>query len=245
MGLAAPAAGDLEAVADLDALHRLDAHQRLGQQAVELAVPVHVAAEPDRHAVGQHLDDAAERVAVLGRRLDLVDHRRLGLGVEAAHLGRVDRARGRPARGGRVGVGAHRPELDHVARRSRCRAWPSSALASAPAATRAAVSRAEARSSTSRASVEAVLLHAGQVGVAGAGLGERLRRSRPGAGDISSVHLPLPLAVADLDGHRRAEGAAVADAAEEGELVLLEPHAGAAAVAEPAAGQLVAGSPRR
>ena len=37
----------------------------------------------------------------------------------------------------------------------------------------------------------------------------------------------------------RAEGAAVADAAEDRDLVLLEAHPGAPAVAEPAAGQLV------
>ena len=74
---------------------------------------------------------------------------------------------------------------------------------------------------------EVVLLHAGQVGVAGAGRGQR-RGGGPGSGR----HLlgPLaagPLAVGDLDGHRRAEGAAVADAAQEGHLVLLEAHAGA------------------
>ena len=63
VGLATPPAGHLEAVADLDALDRLDAHEGLGQQGVELAVPVDVAAEADRHAVGQHLDHAAERVA--------------------------------------------------------------------------------------------------------------------------------------------------------------------------------------
>ena len=39
---AAPAAGDRDALADLDRLHRLDAHQRLREQAVDAAVPVHV-----------------------------------------------------------------------------------------------------------------------------------------------------------------------------------------------------------
>ena len=87
--------------------------------------------------------------------------------------------------------------------------------------------------------VEAVLLHAGQVGVAGAGLGQRRLVVAPGAGDISSCHLSGgPLGVADLDGHRRAERAAVADAAEQRDLVLLEAHPRPAAVAEAAAGQL-------
>ena len=99
MGRAPPPAGDLEPVADLDALHGLDAHDRLGEQRVELAIPVHVAAEADRHAEAEHLDDAAERVAVLGRRLDLVDHRLAGVEVEAAHLVLVDRDRAAPASG--------------------------------------------------------------------------------------------------------------------------------------------------
>ena len=83
--------------------------------------------------------------------------------------------------------------------------------------------------------VEAVLLHARQVGVARPGLGQDGGR-RAGLGR----HLlgPLgPLGVGDLDGHRRAEGAAVADAADQGDLVGLEAHAGAPAVAEPASGQ--------
>ena len=60
----------------------------------------------------------------------------------------------------------------------------------------------------------------------------------PGSGDISSVHLGHSR-VGDLDGDRRAEGAAVADAADQGDLVGLEAHAGAAPVAEPAPGQLL------
>ena len=67
MGLAAPAPGVVPAVADLDALDRLDAHQGLGEQPVELAVPVDVTAEADRQAVAEHLDDPAERVSLLGR----------------------------------------------------------------------------------------------------------------------------------------------------------------------------------
>ena len=86
--------------------------------------------------------------------------------------------------------------------------------------------------------VEAVLEHPGQVGVARSGLGEHLGR-RAGVGR----HLlgPLgPLAVGDLDGHGRPERAAVADAADQRDLVRLEAHARAAPVAEPAPGQLFA-----
>ena len=59
-----------EAVADLDALHRLDAHQRRGEPRVEPVLLARVRAEPGRDAARAHLDDAAERVAVLARRVD-------------------------------------------------------------------------------------------------------------------------------------------------------------------------------
>ena len=80
-----PAAGDVEALADPNGLHRLNAHQRLGDEAVELAVPVNVASQTDRHAVGHHLDRAAEGVPFLGGSFDLGDHGRLGRGVETPH----------------------------------------------------------------------------------------------------------------------------------------------------------------
>ena len=169
MGLAAAPAGDLEPVADLDALHRLDAHHRLGQQRVELAVPVDVAAEADRHAVAEHLDDAAERVAVLGGGLDLVDHRLLGGRVEAAHRRLVDGGEiGRRRRRG-TAVGPCTAPIWITCERTSMPSVPSSFLASAPAATRAAVSRALARSSTSRASVKPYFCMPGEVGMPGRG----------------------------------------------------------------------------
>ena len=90
VGLGSATTGDLETVTDLDALDRLDAHHRLGEHAVDLAVPVDVAAEADRNAVGEHLDDAAERIAFFGRGLDLADHRLFGRLVEASHGRFVD-----------------------------------------------------------------------------------------------------------------------------------------------------------
>ena len=86
--------------------------------------------------------------------------------------------------------------------------------------------------------VEAVLLHADEIGVTRAGLVERLlggaRRGR-------HLLLPLrPLGVVDHDRDRRAEGEAVAHAAEELDVVALEAHARTAAESEAAAGELVA-----
>ncbi len=113
VGLAPPSSGHAEAVAQLDALDRLDAHERLRQQGVELAIPVDVAAQPDGQAVAQHLDHAAQRIALGSGGLDLGHHGRLGAGVEASHLRVVDPVE--VARGGTmVGAGADRPEGHHV-----------------------------------------------------------------------------------------------------------------------------------
>ena len=62
VGLRPGPAGRGEPVADLHALHRLDAHQRQREAGVELAVVVHVRAEPGRRAVRQDLEDPADGV---------------------------------------------------------------------------------------------------------------------------------------------------------------------------------------
>ena len=115
----------------------------------------------------------------------------------------------------------------------------SSFFTTAPAATLAAVSRALARSSTSRASVKPYFCMPTRSAWPGPHLGERLR------GDARRgrhLGVPLvaaePLAVLDLDGDRRAQRAAVADTAEQREIVLLELLARPAAVAEPPASHL-------
>ena len=209
---------------------------------VELAVPVDVAAEPDRHAVGEHLDDAAERVAVLGRRLDLGDHRRRPPpGRSSAPRDSSTRSRS-PGRGRSAAFDRTAPESGRRGRRSR-----SPSVAEQQLGQRAGGD--PGRGLPGRGPLEdvagvgeAVLLHAGQVGVTGPGLGER-RGGRPVLGGRRHLLLPLvgvalPLGVGDLDGDRRAERAAVADAAEERDLVLLEAHPRPTAVAEPAPGQL-------
>src|SRR5207244_3979573 len=77
-----------------------------------------------------------------------------------------------------------------------------------------------------------------EVGVAGPGLVERLLGGTRGRRHLL---LPLrPLGVVDHDRDRRPEGDAVADAAEELDVVALEAHAGTATEAEPPTGQLVA-----
>src|SRR5664280_3596030 len=90
VGDAAALGGLNHAVTDLDRLDGLDAHQRASQETVEFSVPVHVAAQTDGYAVGDHLDDAPERVTFLGGRLDLENHRRGRGGVETADFALVD-----------------------------------------------------------------------------------------------------------------------------------------------------------
>ena len=62
---------------------------RRRQPAVQLLVPLGVAAEADRHAVRDHLEDAAEGVLRHPGRLDLLDHLLGGVGVGAADVRRV------------------------------------------------------------------------------------------------------------------------------------------------------------
>ena len=90
-----------------------------------------------------------------------------------------------------------------------------------------------------------VLLHPGQVGVAGPGAGQRRVAGQPvqhGRVDRVGRHhgLPLgPLAVGHPDRHRAAEAQSVSDPADDLDLVLLERHPRAPAVAEAAPGQAV------
>ena len=171
-------AGVVPPLADLDRLDRLDRHQRLGQVGVELAVPVHVAAEADRHAVGQHLGHAAERVTLLGGRLDRGDHGLLGRRVEAAHgalvdLVQVGRVPGRGLSGAVRGV-TERHDVAH----DRDAEVGQQQLGQR--AGRHPGGRLPGRGPLEHVAgvVEAVLEHPGQVGVARPGLGQHLGRAR-------------------------------------------------------------------
>jgi len=232
--IGSPPGRHLEPLADLHRLDRGNAEEGLAEQAVEAAVPVDVAPQADGHVVGQDLDHAAEGITVACGRLDLFDHGRLRLGVEAAHGRRVDAFQvGRSGTSG--GQRDDRPEghdvgkdLDVEARQQglghRAGGHPGRRLA-----------RRGPLQHVARVG-QAVLLHPGQVGVPGTGAGEGLLRL-PRCG----VHLLLPLGplgVGDLDGHGRAESAAVADTAEQGQLVTFEAHARATAVPQTPPGQL-------
>src|SRR5579872_6426818 len=76
--------------AELDGLDRVDRHHGLGEPAVELAVPVHVAPEPRWEPARYDAKRASDRVAKLADLVDQLDHLAGGLRVGAAHRGQLD-----------------------------------------------------------------------------------------------------------------------------------------------------------
>ena len=189
----------LEAVADLDALDRLDAHQRAGQPGVEPAVPVHVAAQARRQAVGRaprRRRRGCRRPAVAASISATIAA--LVAGVDAAHRVGVDRARRRrgPGSDARRGVDRCRCATTWLRRPRRRAPARRNARATAPSATRAAVSRALARSSTGRASSKPYFCMPTRSAWPGRGPGQRrvAGQARPsssastGSADITVSH---------------------------------------------------------
>src|SRR5204863_9240485 len=72
---------------DADGLDRGNRHQRLCQAAVELAIPVDVAAEARGNAVRDDLEAAAHRVAGVAGAIDLRDHLLLDPAIDAVERG--------------------------------------------------------------------------------------------------------------------------------------------------------------
>ena len=246
---------------ELDALDDVDAHDRGGQRRIEPAVPVDVRPESDREPVDDDLEDAADGVAGRPRLVDPGDHRGLGVGVRAAQRGVV----GLVPRAGAVGridrhatdLGGERPGLDPELAQERA----------GDAAGRDARRRLARRGALEHVAdvVEAVLEGAGEVGVTGSHAGDRgralvaldgrhlERRRRLVVERLDGHHLRpvLPVAIADEEQDRRAEGGPVPDAGHDLGAVLLDRLARAAAVAALPPGevdrQLVGGQgePRR
>ena len=200
---------------------------------------------PDRHAVGQHLDHAAEGVAVLVRLVDLGDHRLARRRRRGSAPGRRRAAPRRRAPAARR-AGPWPPPSSTT--------WETISIpvvslrydrATAPSATRAAVSRALARSRIGRASSKPYFCMPARSAWPGRGrVSGALRASSAsisgstGSAAITCSHLGhsvLPTITATGLPMRES----VPDAAEEGDLVVLELHPRAAAVAEPAPGQRV------
>ena len=224
----------------------------MGEAAVELAIPLGVRAEPHGQAVGEHLDDAAEGVAVGLRGVDLADHLGGGLGVEAAQRIRVQSGAVLGGRQRSVLGDPHGADGEGVGDEAdACGLLEDRGGHAAGDHASGGLSRARALQDRTGL-VQAVLEHAGEIGVTGTRTGQR---AVPGdlalvagagihqevlAGHRIRAHdlLPLgPFRVRDLDRDRRAERAPVTEAAVDRQHVLLELLPAAAAMPEPPSGE--------
>ena len=197
-----------EAVPHLDTLDGLDPHQREGKPRIEPVGLLRVRAEAGRATLGDDLDDAAERVAVLAGRV-----RRLAHAVVASRTTDLER----PARDG---------DADRRQQRLGNRAGGD---------VRRRVARTRALERVANV-VVAVLEHACEIGVARARQGHGLRALpvRVTLG-LPRAHPPRPVLVvevADDERQRRSERQCLAETGEHLDGVGLELLARAAAVAE-------------
>ena len=231
-----------ETVANLNALNRLNTHQRCGKARVQAAVPVHVRTQSGRHTVREHLNHAAESLAVLVRLVHALNHRVGGRLVEAAQRVSVQlvNVAGRRHRGT---LGSVHATHSHGVR-NQLNTQSLQNLGGNHAKSHAGRSLTRGGALQHRASLrEVVLLHTRKIGVTGARTGQRsitrttlnqLRIHRVGAHHVSPLG---PLGVRNLNRDRAALSQAVTHTAQDAHAVLLELHAGTAAVAEAAASQ--------
>src|SRR5579885_2561314 len=226
-GRAAPAR-HLEAEADLDALRRLERQQRVGEPAVELAVPLRVRTQSRRQPDDDRLHHPAEGVAGGLALVDEGDDAPLGLAVGDAHRGllgpRGDLLDAEPGV-----VGADSPDLAHPAEDADAHRLEQ-ALGERPHRhARGRLARARALEDVAHVAV-VVLERAREIGVPW----PRARDGRLGiaVGGIGR-HLLFPVApvaVLDPERDRRPERLAPAHAAAEHDLVLLDLHPAAPAI---------------
>ena len=197
--------------------------------------------KPRRESVHRDLHDAAEGVAVAARRLDLLDHRGAGARVECPNrvgiegalvVGFQDHA----------DIGAHRADLDDVADQRR----PRGSARGTPGQRRPTPPGLLSPGQTPARPPcvgEAVLLHAGQVGVPRTGRVSGAFRACSSSSPASTGSTAMTvshfghLAVADPDRDRSALGQSVAHPAEDLHVVLLELHPGTTPMPEPPAPQ--------
>ena len=203
---------------------------------------MHVRTQSGRHTVREHLNHAAEGLAVLVRFVHALNHRVGGRLVEAAQRVGVQllNVTGRRHRGAFGGV--HATHSHGV--RNQLNAQSLQNLGGNHTERHAGRGLTSGGTLQHRASLrEVVLLHAGKVGVTGTRTGQRsITRAvlnQLGVNRIGAHHVgPLgPLGVGNLNSDRAALSQAVTHTAEDAHAVLLELHAGTAAVAETAASQ--------
>ena len=221
--------------ADPDGLDGVNAHQRLAEASVELAIPLHVRPEADRHPGGDDLEGATQRVARIARRVDGGHHPLLDVGVGASERRVLGDRRASAKETIRSSRSITSPMTDTwLAMRTPNR--PSSCRARLPAATRAAVSRALARSRTSRMSSCPYLIAPARSACPGRGrVTSALRTPVAPSGISDSTYIVCcqltqsRLRMSERD--RRAGRPPVANAGEHFDLVAFDGHPPAAPVA--------------
>src|SRR6266568_402352 len=226
-------AADLRAVADRGGPDRLDPAERAGEPRVEAAVRVNVASEADGEAGRVDVEGAADGAAPGLLRVD--EGAPLGRDRLVVHVqvGRLDRHELRVGRGG-VGEPRARADRDHPRGDPHAEAGEELLRERAERDRDGGGARARALEHVAGV-VEAVLERAGEVGVAGADLGELPAAARVRGDEVLPV---LVVLVPDDERDRRAEGHAAAQAREELRLVLLDLLACAAPVPLLAAGEV-------
>ena len=152
--LRARLAGEVEALPQPDALDRLDRAQRAGDPAVEALLPGDVRAEPRHEPEGDDLEDAADRLVGLALDVDVLRPSRGSPRGPGSARDRRRRRRSRRPSAAPSRSGASTLPIWTTCERTSTPSARRNARASAPPATRAAVSRALARSSTLRTSVK-------------------------------------------------------------------------------------------
>src|SRR2546425_846026 len=176
-------------------------------------------------------DNAPERVALLASGVDRLDHRRLGGRIGAADLGGLGAPGELLPRDVEVGGDADSPDLGDVAQDRDPELVEQPLCHARHRHARGRLARARALEDVPDV-VVAVLHGAGEVGVARPWSRDLLLRgARLGRADGHRGLPVLPVAVGDLQGDRAAERRAPANAGEDADLVALDLHAPATAVA--------------
>ena len=198
--------GDVRALADADGLDRGNRHDGLRQAAVELAIPLHVAAQAHRQSRDDDLERAAERVAGLLGLVDGGNHLLLDGGIGAAQR-RVDGNRADPFDGNcqRL-VDADAADHRHVAQHLDAELRQQLARQRSDGDARRGLARAGTFEHVADVG-QVVLERAGEIGMAGprprhgraVGAGGRLRHLRL---DVHRLLPVLPVLVRDEQGDR-------------------------------------------
>ena len=217
-------------IANLHRLHRLQRHHGRRQLRVQPLVPIGVSAEPGRHVVRDHLEDAADGVAGAQHKVHLLLHARFGVGIGAIEqdlfflrecLDRVPCDRSiKPRITDRDHVTQHfdsqfaQQQLGDCSRRNARRRF----------------ARRRPLQHVARLG-EVVLQRARKIGMARTRRSHALVLRRIAFLDRQRLGPVLPVLVGQQHGNRRADGLAVPHAAQDVRRVALDAHASAAAVA--------------